>query len=376
MNPVSKNNQKCRNCIKGPEFIKTKTTIKTTTNSFTSIPVVIKDDNLTTYNNGDEDEWTKINTNTKTTNKQESDNKQQESDNKQQEQEQEEINNATMTVTLRVNANDIELSMASLSITEITEKKPFAILKYFNEDRIRSVGTRAMLNGYILPGCLEALKKVIGSIPPEMRNTIFGLNMVYDLIPNIRNKTGDAQPFLTETVEISDESPHSAMIHGIREELRMFPSEHHCVEFIHQEQFPLSNKKMFSGKPKTLQTTNRKTSWYHTNIRNLSVCTDVQHPNKRPETKKGRKDKIACIVWGSLPEINHTLEQLPIYSKRCDSDGINGILCIRLDEMYQIIQTILHEGYKGLDKFYWYDNQKHKYAFHGQYCTESEKGTF
>lgn len=254
--------------------------------------------------------------------------------------------------------------LSDLSLNEKKQGKLFAMLKYFNEDKIRFVTTQILVSGYLLPGCLEALKKVINLIPPDKRKEVFALNISYAMIPNMRDKTGDTQPFLTETIECSDKNPHETAIHGIREELRMYPHDPESVRFVHQE--------IYTAKTKTPKTA----TWFHTNITNLTVCTDTKQSVKRPEIKKEQKDKIGCIVWGSLSEIEKTLKQLPIYSKKYDSDGICGILCISLDEMCQIIEVIQNENYGGYDKFYWYDNQRYKFAFSGRVCDESVRGTY
>lgn len=55
-------------------------------------------------------------------------------------------------------------------------------------------------------------------------------NITYDRTPYAHNKTGDTQPFLTESV--GNETSESATINGIRGELRMSSMNDKSVTYL------------------------------------------------------------------------------------------------------------------------------------------------
>jgi hypothetical protein len=239
-------------------------------------------------------------------------------------------------------------------------RKPFAIVKYFNKPGITESIRQVLMNGHLLPGYVRALKHLMKSVGTDNIRSIYVLNMMYDMVPGIRDKTGDTQPFMTESVEKSDKNSHETVIHGIREELRMIPRDQRDIKFLHKDVFP-----------ETLRTVD----WYQANVKDLKVSVNLRESEKRPEHKKVGKNKVACIVWGSYQDLRDILLKIPTYSKRSDGDGITGIVCVEMSHMLGIIDTILRERYHGLDKFYWYPDKTHKFAFSGRTCTENEPGT-
>ena len=241
-------------------------------------------------------------------------------------------------------------------------RKPFAIVKCFNKPGITESIRQVLMNGHLLPGYIKALKHLMLSIGTDTEKTqpIYIFNMMYDMVPGIRDKTGDTQPFMTESVEQSDKNSHETVIHGIREELRMIPRNQREIKFLHKDLFP---------------GTLRTVDWYQANIKDLRVSVNLRESEKRPEHKKIGKNKVACIVWGSYQDIKDTLLKIPTYPKRSDGDGITGFICIEMSHMLRIIDTILRERYHGLDKFYWFPDKTHKFAFSGRTCGDDEPGT-
>jgi len=147
----------------------------------------------------------------------------------------------------KTSVSELSLSELSISDSNVT-KNPFAILKYFSENKTTEPIKQIFMNGYILPGCREAIEKIMEGIDPKKMQDIYVLNIAYDRTPYAHDKTGDIQPFLTESVE--NENSYSAAINGIREELRMLPMAENSVTSLCEVPFY-----------KKSQST-RKISWY------------------------------------------------------------------------------------------------------------------
>ena len=278
----------------------------------------------------------------------------------------------------------------SLPIDEPLEKKqrhviltktkyPHAILRYF-DNSVLKYPQQVLISGYRLDGAQLALTKLIetkafsesrsepSSEPSSEPNSepssdrtkepMYVVNVAYELDPTgkKKNKTGDTQLFMTGTIE-TGETPSTTTISELREEVKMEPIKRCCVKLLH-EQYVSKNQMIY---------------WYGCSVKHLKPAINT---NKRRDTFPKRKDKVVCILYGTLGEVMDFLKRIPIHSEKND-ENIDGLVCMKMSDVIKIehITRSAIEYNNPYSKFYWKSNRTHELAFIGSYFPVGLSGT-
>ncbi len=245
-------------------------------------------------------------------------------------------------------------------LTIIKTEDPFAMVRYYNSSMIETNITQVLFNGYVLDGMEDILKKT--TIP----ESAYVLNIMYDLMPNVRDKTGDAQPFMTESIE-EKEDPLQTVVEGLKEEIFLKPINISSIIKIHNSKKKIQDRR-------TKKTSQRSVTWYSIHANDLESVNEMCNTT-RQSIGNAPKDKITCIVWGNFNEMKSLLDRIPVNSKRCNSEGICGLVCVKMQSIRKIYEIIQQNRYNGYDKFYLYKDHSHKFLMSGRICAVGTEGT-
>jgi ADP-ribose pyrophosphatase YjhB (NUDIX family) len=254
----------------------------------------------------------------------------------------------TLTEKTTINIESKIIDITS-SIKELSINKPHAFIRYFNNSNIKYVSS-VLMSAYVLYNTYDVFnifyKKIIEPYSIKINEPIYIINIIYDLKENIKNKTGDTQLFMTGSVEYNETSL-AATISEIKEELQLEPKNASCIKYFCCNTF-----------------NNIKYNWYYCSVTDLQNITNDE--NKRIENNRTNKNKVGCMVYGTLIEMLQVISNIKC-SDEMTTESIAGLVCMESKDVLDILNIIKVNKYKSLDKFYWNKNKSYEYAFNGRY---------
>ena len=96
-----------------------------------------------------------------------------------------------------------------------------------------------------------------------------------------------------------------------------------------------------------------------------NLCNVINGDNKRA-TFDGYKDKVGCVIYGTMTEMSDALSNMKKTSEK-NKDNIAGVVCLEINDVLSILKIIKDNKYRFLDKFYWNENKTYEYGFYGRY---------
>lgn len=190
--------------------------------------------------------------------------------------------------------------------------------------------------GYILNYTNEVLSKLI--LPKDS----YVINVMYIKGVGV-GKTGATQLFMTGTSE-GTEDALTTLRHEVREET--------CLDFDVQDATLL---KRAPSKDSII-------NWYSCPIHKMRVINHIR--NRKSTGKKGLRNKIACIIWGTKEQITQKLQEIKVTHVQND-DKIAGLVCMSFEDTKKIASVIEQSRYTYLKHFFWDKFSQHSYAFTG-----------
>jgi hypothetical protein len=209
----------------------------------------------------------------------------------------------------------------------------FVITRHFGENIVVEHSDPVLFSRYLLPGTKETFDAL--NLPSDM----YVLCVTYK--QDQKGGGGDTQIFITGTIE-----PNETIKHAAKREL---------VEETH---FAAERNSYMKKINKV-----KNTTWYSCEVKNLKFVENPNEINQRRlgdffksasnfchnlfdrfrSTQKKRKNKIACIVYGTREEMETLMRSFKGFdsTKTHNNDDIVGLACLSVENAKKVIDVVL-----------------------------------